>query len=110
MRWLAKLPIVFILAVPGCASQRPVLYPNDQLKQVGMDAANRAIDDCLGRAEHYVPSSGRAGKAATEAATAAATSATSGAAAGVADGSIVGQGGTGTAIGDAGRWSDSRLV
>ena len=64
MRWLAKLPMVFILAVAGCASQRPVLYPNEQLKQVGMEAANRDIDDCLRRAENYVPSSGRAGKAA----------------------------------------------
>ena len=86
MRWLAKLPMVFILAVAGCASQRPVLYPNEQLKQVGMEAANRDIDDCLGRAENYVPSSGRAGKAA----------------AGAAGGSIVGQAGTGAAIGGAG--------
>lgn len=97
MRWLAKLPMVFILAVAGCASQRPVLYPNEQLKQVGMEAANRDIDDCLHRAENYIPNSGRAGKAATGAA----TSATVGAAAGAAGGSIVGQAGTGAAIGGA---------
>jgi hypothetical protein len=90
--------MVFILAVAGCASQRPVLYPNEQLKQVGMEAANRDIDDCLGRAENYVPSGGRAGKAAAGAA----TSATVGAAAGAAGGSIVGQTGTGAAIGGAG--------
>jgi outer membrane lipoprotein SlyB len=101
MRWLPKLSIVFILAVPGCASQRPVLYPNEQLKRVGMEAANRDIDDCLGRAENYVPSSGRAGKAVARAATDAATSATVGAAAGAAGGSIVGQAGTGAAIGGA---------
>jgi hypothetical protein len=95
--------MVFILAVAGCASQRPVLYPNEQLKQVGMEAANRDIDDCLHRAENYVPSSGRAGKAAAGAATGAATSATVGAAAGAAGGSIVGQAGTGAAIGGATR-------
>ncbi len=98
MRWLAKLPMVFILAVTGCASQRPVLHPNEHLKQVGMEAANRDIDDCLHRAENYVPSSGRAGKAATGAA----PSASVGAAAGAAGGSIVGQAGTGAASGVAG--------
>ena len=102
MRWLAKLPMVLILAVAGCASQRPVLYPNEQLKQVGMEAANRDIDDWLHRAENYVPSSGRAGKARKGAVTGTGTSAAVGAPAGAAGGSIVGQTGTGAAIGAAG--------
>src|SRR6185295_6895476 len=98
MRWLAKLPMVFILAVVGCASQRPVLYPNEQLKQVGMEAANRDIDDCLHRAENYVPSSGRAGKARKGAVTGTGTSAAVGAPAGAAGGSTVGQAGTGAVV------------
>ena len=98
MRWLAKLPMVFILAVAGCASQRPVLYPNEQLKQVGMEAANRDIDDCLGRAENYAPSSGRAGKARKGAVTGTGTSAAVGAPAGAAGGSTVGQAGTGAVV------------
>ena len=102
MRWLAKLPMVFILAVAGCASQRPVLYPNEQLKQVGMEAANRDIADCLGRVENYVPSSGRAGKAAAGAATGARHQCHRRSSCGSRGcGSIVGQAGTGAAIGGA---------
>jgi hypothetical protein len=63
MRWLAMLRIVVVLAVVGCASERPVLYPNEQLKQVGVEAANRDIGDCLRQAQSHVPSSARAGKA-----------------------------------------------
>ncbi|HVO94225.1 MAG TPA: hypothetical protein VMT22_15355 [Terriglobales bacterium] len=96
------LLLILLVAVVGCASSRPILYPNEQLKRVGADAANRDVDDCLRQAENYVPSNGRAGKVAAGAATSAATSSVVGAAAGAAGGSIVGRAGTGAAIGGAG--------
>jgi hypothetical protein len=38
---------VIVLAVSGCATQRPVLYPNAKLKQVGNEAAQRDINECI---------------------------------------------------------------
>ncbi len=35
----------------GCASQRPVLYPNEKYKQVGDEGARRDIDECMRLAE-----------------------------------------------------------
>jgi outer membrane lipoprotein SlyB len=47
--------ILFSLALIGCgASQKPVLYPNNQLKTVGNAQAQRDIDDCMQTAEAYV--------------------------------------------------------
>jgi hypothetical protein len=48
MRVLAALGIIVIA---GCASQRPVLYPNEYTRRVGSLAANRDIDDCIQRAK-----------------------------------------------------------
>src|SRR5690606_18808323 len=51
-----KIPQRLLLAVAvavlaGCASQRPVLYPNAKYKQVGDAAARRDVDDCIRLAE-----------------------------------------------------------
>ena len=46
MRVLAALGIIVIA---GCASQRPVLYPNEYTRRVGSLAAERDIDDCIQR-------------------------------------------------------------
>jgi outer membrane lipoprotein SlyB len=53
MRRVALVVISAALAAAaGCAtSQRPVLYPNAHLKQVGDTAAQRDIDECLQFAE-----------------------------------------------------------
>ena len=91
---------VFLLA--GCASQRPVLYPNQQLNRVGSSVANRDIDECMHQAEVYVSSDGRAGRIAEGVATESGTSAAVGAAAGGVGGAIVGRAGTGAAVGAAG--------
>jgi hypothetical protein len=87
----------------GCAtSQRPVLYPNDQLRRMGNTAADRDIDDCMARAESYIASRSRTGEALEEASAGAASRATVGAAAGAAGGAVVGRAGTGAAVGAAG--------
>jgi len=41
----AFLMVLLILVITGCASSRPVFYPNDQ------QAANHAIETCKARAE-----------------------------------------------------------
>ena len=91
-----------LLFVVACASQRPVLYPNEQYKRLGSTAAEREIDDCMRQADEYVSSEGRVGSAVQGATTGAASSATIGAAAGAAGGAIVGRAGTSAAIGAAG--------
>lgn len=45
---------VFLLGV-GCSGPRPILYPNDHLKQVGPAQAERDIEECKQLAEDYVP-------------------------------------------------------
>jgi hypothetical protein len=42
---------IFLIMIAGCASPRPVLYPNDQARRVGGLAADRDIDDCIRQAE-----------------------------------------------------------
>lgn len=92
----------FVLALASCATQRPVLYPNQQLNRGGSSVANRDIDDCMHQAESYVSSYGRAAETAKDVAAESGTSAAVGAAAGAAGGSIVGRAGTGAAVGAAG--------
>jgi hypothetical protein len=53
MRTTAFLPLALIV-MAGCLDQRPVLYPNDRMRQAGGVRADRAIDDCMQRAEDYV--------------------------------------------------------
>jgi hypothetical protein len=89
-------------ALVGCAAQRPVLYPNAHLSQVGTTAAERDIDLCMRRAEDYVASDGRTGKALEGVAVGGGTGAAVGAAAGAAGGAVVGRAGTAAAVGAAG--------
>ena len=49
------LGLIFSLLIQGCAS-RPQLYPNDKLKRVGKDAADRDIEECMKLADDYVSS------------------------------------------------------
>jgi hypothetical protein len=86
----------------ACSMQRPVLYPNAQLKRVGSSAAERDIDQCMQQAEEYIASESRGGKVAEETAVGAGTGAAVGAAAGAAGGAVVGRAGTSAAIGAAG--------
>jgi hypothetical protein len=50
MRALSALG-VGVIVITGCASQRPVLYPNEHIRRVGSIVADRDIDDCIRRAE-----------------------------------------------------------
>jgi hypothetical protein len=93
--------LIVLMGPAGCATQRPVLYPNEQLKRAGSLAAERDTNDCMRRADEYVGANDPVGRAAKGAATEAATHATIDAAAGAAGGAIVGHAGTGAAIGAA---------
>jgi outer membrane lipoprotein SlyB len=57
---------VIALAMVGCAAQRPVLYPNAKLKQVGETTARRDVDDCIRQAEDYGARHGGAERAARQ--------------------------------------------
>ena len=92
---------IFPLTLAACASQRPVLYPNQHLQRVGVGAADRDVDECMHRAEAYV-SSGAGGEALEQAAIGGGTEAAIGAAAGAAGGAVWGRAGTGAAAGAAG--------
>jgi hypothetical protein len=91
---------ILSLTLTACASQRPVLYPNEHLKRVGNTAADQDINDCMQRAEEYV-SSGGGGQALEHVGGSSATEGAIGAAAGAAGGSVVGRPGTGAAVGGA---------
>ena len=86
-----------VLFLAGCGYQRPVLYPNAHLKQVGESQAQTEITECMNLAEAYVKSHPEAKVAGSTAAGAGA-----GAAMGGVMGSITGHLGTGAAIGAAG--------
>jgi len=42
-----------LLVLPSCAPKRPVLYPNETVNDVGWDAAQRDIDECVKFADAY---------------------------------------------------------
>ncbi len=92
------LGLAILCLVVGCASPRPVLYPNDHLEEVGSDASQEDIDACIERAE-----AADLGKDhATETAKSTGIGAGIGAAVGAVVGAIFGRPGTGAAAGAAG--------
>ena len=91
---LAAFIIIFLA---GCGYQRPVLYPNTHLKQVGETQAQTDIAECMKMAEAYVKSHPEAQVAGSTAVGGAA-----GAAVGGAMGAVTGNLGTGAAVGAAG--------
>jgi len=90
--------IVLTVTILSCAQQRPVLYPNAQLKHVGKESADSDIDDCIQLAIDYGAKEGRSAKVAKETAKGAAV----GGAAGTAVGAVTGNLGVGAAAGAAG--------
>jgi hypothetical protein len=71
---------LLLLLAAACAAKRPVLYPNETFEQVGYEAAQRDVDECLGMAAAYGLEANRAGKtAASTAAGSAVGAATAGA-------------------------------
>lgn len=82
----------------GCASKRPVLYPNYHLTMAGQEAAEADIDDCLTLARDYGAGAGKGEQIAKDTATGTAV----GGATGAAVGAVVGDFGKGAAAGAAG--------
>ncbi len=92
---------LLVLTVAGCAAQRPVLYPNQQIDRVGKAAAESDVDDCMRRAEQYVSSGGREAEVAGDIGKRTAIGAGAGAAIGAVGGAVQGNAGTGAAVGAA---------
>lgn len=89
---------LFTLMVTACGPKRPVLYPNDYLKEVGPAQANQDIDDCLRSATEYKAGGDKTKEIAKDTGKAAVV----GAATGAVIGAIAGDAGKGAAIGAAG--------
>ena len=97
---MRRLSVVLALSLAlGCASPRPLLYPNGKLESVGREVAEVEIEECMLVAEDAALFSD--GERAGELAKDPAERAGSGAAAGAAGGAIRGNAGTGAAIGAA---------
>ncbi len=92
------LGLVMALLLMGCATQRPILYSNERLQEVGQEAAQRDIDECLRLADQAGLKSDTAREILTDTAIGAGT----GAALGAAVGAVGGHAGTGAAQGAAG--------
>lgn len=87
-----------VLLAAGCASKRPVLYPNPKLESAGKEASQRDIDACMTLAKESGADSNRAGEMAKDTAAGGAV----GGATGAVTGAITGAPGTGAAAGAAG--------
>lgn len=85
-------------AAVGCATQRPVLYPNDTLETRGRARAEQAIHECVQQAQTHGVDSNRGGEVASGTVTEGAV----GAGTGAAVGAVLGDAGTGAAAGAAG--------
>jgi outer membrane lipoprotein SlyB len=82
----------------GCASQRPVLYPNNQFNTVGKTVAKQNIDECMKLAVAHGAKTQPVKKVATRST----IGTVSGAAVGSATGAVSGNAGRGAAAGAAG--------
>jgi hypothetical protein len=98
---VAVLGLAFAAAACS-ASKRPVLYPNEHLRQVGDAAVARDIDECMQLAEQYTSGGGQGSQVAKEATRDAAVGGATGAAVGAVGGAIYGNAGRGAAAGAAG--------
>jgi hypothetical protein len=90
-----------LFALYGCATQRPVLYPNAKYKQVGPEVAQRDVDDCIRFAEQSGVSHSAGGKVARSGAEGAAVGGAAGAGAGAVRGDVGERAATGAAAGAA---------
>ena len=86
------ITVVLILAFVGCASPRPVLYPNAHLEEVGEEASQREIEVCLELADAADLDSNQAAEAAKRTAGGAAVGTATGAVGGAISGGGAGRG------------------
>ena len=98
----AKTPAILIyvglLVLSACAQQRPVLYPNYYLEEVGKEAAQADIDECMRLAAEHGAKPNSGDKVAKQGARSAAIGGVTGAAVGA----IFGSAGRSAAVGVAG--------
>lgn len=92
---------ITLLVLAGCATQRPVLYPNAKYNHVGAEAAQRDIDDCIRFAEQHGVTHDSGGKVARSGAAGAVVGGAAGAGAGAVRGSVGHDAGVGAAAGAA---------
>ena len=100
MRLAAIVVLCALLAACAAAEKRPVLYPNDRLRQVGDAQARRDVDGCIARAEN----AGAQGRSASPAARgavqgAAVGGATAGVASAIRGGRVLERAAEGAAVG-----------
>ena len=100
-RFLSITLVLFFFMV-GCAAKRPVLYPNNQLKEAGEVTAQADIDACLRMADESGVGTDKGKEVAKRTAGAAAIGAASGAAWGAFFGDVGKHAGAGAAAGAAG--------
>lgn len=91
-----------LLGVAGCATQRPVLYPNAKYNQAGPEAAQRDIDDCIRMAESHGVTHSSGEKVARRGAEGAVIGGAAGAGAGAVRGNVGERAAAGAAAGAAG--------
>jgi outer membrane lipoprotein SlyB len=87
-----------LVIISGCASTRPVLYPNSHLNTVGMEIADADINTCMAMAKN----AGADKELMSEVATESAEGGIIGGATGAAVGAVLGHAGHGAATGAAG--------
>ena len=100
MRTVTTCSLLFIitLMLNACGAKRPVLYPNNHLKETGQSKANQEVDDCIRLATEYQAGGDRAKEIARDTGKAGVIGAATGAVIGVITGDI----GRVAAIGGAG--------
>lgn len=91
--------LAVVLLLPGaCGPKKPVVYPDERVKEVGDEKVRQDVADCLRQAREAGVGAGKAGGVATSTAVGAGT----GAAVGAAVGAVGGRAATGAAKGAAG--------
>ncbi len=93
---------VGLMLVSGCATTRPIVYPNERAREVGPSGVAADIDECLRLGEEFTSGGGRGEQVAKDAAGRGVVSAGVGAAVGAAGGAIYGDAARGAAAGAAG--------
>ncbi|MBW1694020.1 MAG: hypothetical protein JRJ41_07660 [Deltaproteobacteria bacterium] len=108
VRSMCIILVLFILIV-GCAAKRPVLYPNEHMKQAGEIKAQEEIDACLRLAEESGVKTDKGKEIGKNTAGAAVIGGASGAAWGAFFGDVGKHAGAGAAAGAAGALAHGAL-
>ena len=85
------LAAVAVLGIVGCAAQKPVLYPNARLEQVGQQQAQADIAQCMEMAKSHGVKDTQSGRVVTDSAKSGAVGAAAGAAVAAVWGGDVGR-------------------